>query len=73
MRYIVGPDNEWLNLAGQTLLTAYAGTNGASVTRSFEFSGKGFYRTQLLFAYNLPVIANDDQNAEAVITINPND
>ena len=73
MRYIVGPDNEWLNLAGQTLLTAYAGTNGASVTRSFEFSGKGFYRTQLLFAHDLPVIANDDQNAEAVITINPND
>jgi hypothetical protein len=73
MRYIVGPDQTWLDLAGQTLLTAHAGNNGTPVTRSFEFSGKGRYRTLLLFAYDLPHIANDDQNAEAVITINPND
>jgi|14BtaG_2_1085337.scaffolds.fasta_scaffold02219_2 hypothetical protein len=73
MRHIAGPDQAWLDLAGQTLLTAYAGNNGAPVTRTFEFSGKGNYTTKLFFAYDLPHIANDDQNAEAVITINPND
>jgi len=74
----IGPEieDDWHNLVGQTLLTAYAGTNGAPVEKSFNFSGKGRYQTRLLFAHDLgftPNVASDDLNAQAVITINPND